>query len=436
VYDIRPSVPDILVGDAHRLRQVLVNLVANAIKFTDRGEVVVTLEAAPERGPNVVHMLVRDTGMGIPRDKQDAVFEAFSQADSSHSRRYGGTGLGLAISSRLVRLMGGEIWVRSEPGRGSEFHVVVHLPAGPPHSLDVPEFLRGVAALIVDDNLTQRKILSGMLGQWGMKPDAAESALRGLSAMEAAAGANAAYRLVLIDGNMPGMDGFELAECIQRNPKLAGATVLMLSTGLRPGDITRCRELGVSAYVIKPIRKGELLKVIVRVLQDKDAFTAPAQEQLLAEAERRTGLRILAAEDNRVNQRLLVRLLEKEGHAVTIVEDGEAAVAISAKQALDLILMDVQMPNLDGLEAARCIRSRELATGKHMPIIALTAHAMKGDRERCLEAGMDAYVAKPVQKQELLHIMYQYIAPALGDPAASPGIRPASASAVFDLATP
>jgi signal transduction histidine kinase/CheY-like chemotaxis protein len=436
VYDIRPSVPDILVGDAHRLRQVLVNLVANAIKFTDRGEVVVTLEAAPERGPNVVHMLVRDTGMGIPRDKQDAVFEAFSQADSSHSRRYGGTGLGLAISSRLVRLMGGEIWVRSEPGRGSEFHVVVHLPAGPPHSLDVPEFLRGVAALIVDDNLTQRKILSGMLGQWGMKPDAAESALRGLSAMEAAAGANAAYRLVLIDGNMPGMDGFELAECIQRNPKLAGATVLMLSTGLRPGDITRCRELGVSAYVIKPIRKGELLKVIVRVLQDKDAFTAPAQEQLLAEAERRTGLRILAAEDNRVNQRLLVRLLEKEGHAVTIVEDGEAAVAISAKQAFDLILMDVQMPNLDGLEAARCIRSRELATGKHMPIIALTAHAMKGDRERCLEAGMDAYVAKPVQKQELLHIMYQYIAPALGDPAASPSIRPASASAVFDLATP
>ena len=188
--------------------------------------------------------------------------------------------------------------------------------------------------------------------------------------------------------------------------------------------------------MIKPIRKGELLKVIVRVLQDKDAFTAPAQEQLLSEAERRTGLRILAAEDNRVNQRLLVRLLEKEGHSVTIVEDGEAAVAISAKQAFDLILMDVQMPNLDGLEAARCIRSRELATGKHMPIIALTAHAMKGDRERCLEAGMDAYVAKPVQKQELLHIMYQYIAPALGDPAASPGIRPASASAVFDLATP
>lgn len=434
VYDIRPSVPDVLVGDAHRLRQILVNLVANAIKFTDRGEVVVTLDAAPQRGPNMIHMLVRDTGIGIPRDKQDVVFEAFSQADSSHSRRYGGTGLGLAITSRLVGLMGGEIWVRSEPGQGSEFHVLVPLPGGSPEGLVVPEFLRGVSALIVDDNLTQRKILSGMLSQWGMKPDAAESALRGLSAMEAAAGANATYRLVLIDGNMPGMDGFELAECIQRNPQLTGATVLMLSTGLRPGDINRCRELGVSAYVIKPIRKGELLNVIVRVLQNKDAFAAPEQEQSLYEGERRSRLQILAAEDNRVNQRLLVRLLEKEGHTVTIVEDGEAAVAITGKQEFDIILMDVQMPNLDGLEATRCIRSRELATGKHVPIIALTAHAMKGDRERCLQAGMDAYVAKPVQKQELLHIMYQYIVPSPGDLPEARGIQYEFDLDVFDLA--
>jgi signal transduction histidine kinase/CheY-like chemotaxis protein len=436
VYDIRPSVPDVMVGDAHRLRQILVNLVANAIKFTDRGEVVVTLEGAPERGPNMIHMLVRDTGMGIPHDKQDAVFEAFSQADSSPNRRFGGTGLGLAISSRLARLMGGEIWVRSEPGQGSEFHVVVPLPAGAPGSLVVPGFLRGVCALIVDDNLTQRKILTGMLTQWGMKPDAAESALLGLSAMEAAAGANAAYRLVLIDGNMPGMDGFELAERIQHNPKLAGATILMLSTGLRPGEINRCRELGVSAYVIKPIRKGELLNVIVRVLRDKDAFAVPEREHSLPPGERPSRLRILAAEDNRVNQRLLVRLLEKEGHAVTIVEDGEAAVVISEKQQFDIILMDVQMPNLDGLEATRCIRRRELTTGKHVPILALTAHAMKGDRERCLDAGMDAYVAKPVQKQELLHIMYQYIAPDAGEPAALPGIRIPPDSAVLDLASP
>ena len=433
VYDIRPSVPDILVGDAHRLRQVLVNLVANAIKFTDRGEVVVTLEAAPERGPDMIHLLVRDTGIGIPSDKQDVVFEAFSQADSSHSRRYGGTGLGLAITARLVRLMGGEVWVRSEPGQGSEFHVLVPLPGGSPDSLVVPEFLRGLSALIVDDNLTQRKILGGMLTQWGMKPDAAESALRGLSAMEAAAGSAAAYRLVLIDGNMPGMDGFELAECIQRNPKLAGATVLMLSTGLRAGDIDRCRQLGVSAYVIKPIRRSELLNVIVRVLQDKDAFSAPEPETSQA-GTKQGRLRILAAEDNRVNQRLLVRLLEKEGHTVTIVEDGEAAVALSGKQDFDIILMDVQMPNLDGLEATRCIRSRELETGRHVPIIALTAHAMKGDRERCLQAGMDAYVAKPVQKQELLHIMYQYTARSETSLPVAPETRTDCALPVFDVA--
>ena len=437
VYDIRPSVPEVLVGDAHRLRQVLVNLVANAIKFTDRGEVVVLLDNAAERGPDRIHIVVRDTGIGIPFDKQSIIFEAFSQADSSHTRRYGGTGLGLAITSRLVRLMGGEIWVVSEPGLGSEFHVVVPLKAGPPECLTVPAFLQGVTTLIVDDNLTQRKILTGMLTRWGMKPDSVESALRGLSAMETAASANTPYRLVLIDGSMPGMDGFQLAECIKQNPRLAGATVLMLSAGLRPGDITRCRELGVSAYVIKPIRRGELLNVITRVLQEKDTFTAPEQEKMLAEGERRSGLRILAAEDNRVNQRLLVRLLEKEGHTVTVVGDGEAAVAISEEEEFDVILMDVQMPNLDGLEATRSIRARERESGRHVPIIALTAHALKGDRERCLEAGMDAYVAKPVQKQELLHIVYQYSTPAIANRPADPAAvaRPAPDSAVFDMAT-
>ena len=407
VYDIRPSVPDILVGDAHRFRQILLNLVANAIKFTDQGEVVVTLDSAPERGPNMVHMVVRDTGIGIPPEKQAVIFEAFSQADSSHSRRYGGTGLGLAITSRLVRLMGGEIYVHSEPGQGSEFHVVLPLPAGGSSSMAIPECLKGISALIVDDNLTQRKILTATLTRWRMQPDSVESAMRALSAMEAAAGCSTPYRLVLIDGNMPGMDGFQLAECIKRNPKLAGATILMLSPGLRPDDISRCRQLGVSAYIIKPIRRLELLNVIVRVLKDKDTFTAPAQEPEVWEKERHSRLNILAAEDNRVNQRLLARLLEKEGHKVTVVKDGEAAVAASEETDFDVILMDVQMPVMDGLDATRCIRNRERTTGKHVPIIALTAHAMKGDREGCLEAGMDAYVAKPVQKQELLHIIYQ-----------------------------
>ena len=408
VYDIAPSVPDILIGDAHRLRQVLLNLLANAIKFTDSGEVVVTLDSAPSRGPNMIDLLVRDTGIGIARDKRQMIFEAFSQADSSHSRRYGGTGLGLAITSRLVRLMGGEITVESEPGLGSQFHVIVPLPPGPAHSAEIPACLKGVTALIVDDNLTQRKILTGMLSQWGMKPDSVENGLRALSAMEAAASANAGYRLVLIDATMPEMDGFQLAECVRRNPKLAGATILMLSAGLRSDDISRCRDLGVSAYVIKPIRRLELMNVIVRVLKNKESFTAPAQELELWEKERHGRLHILAAEDNRVNQRLLVRLLEKEGHNVTLVEDGEAAVAASDETDFDVILMDVQMPVMDGLEATRVIRRREQQTGKHVPIVALTAHAMKGDRERCLEAGMDAYVAKPVQKQELLHMIYQH----------------------------
>ncbi len=429
VYDIRPSVPEILVGDAHRLRQILLNLVANAIKFTERGEVLVTFDSAPERGPNMVHIMVRDTGIGIPREKQELIFEAFSQADASHSRRYGGTGLGLAITSRLVRLMGGEIWVASEPDQGSEFHVILPLPAGTPQSLAIPECLKGITTLIVDDNLTQRKILTAMMSQWGMKAESVETAMQGLSAMETAVSGNSPYRLVLIDGNMPEIDGFQLAECIKRNPKLSGATILMLSPGLHSDDITRCKQLGVSAYLIKPIRRLELLKVVVRVLNDKGIFAAPAQEPGPWERERHNRLRILAAEDKRVNQRVLARMLEKEGHRVTLVEDGEAAISTSEDADFDVILMDVQMPVMDGLEATRCIRKRELETGKHVPIIALTAHAMKGDRERCLEAGMDAYVAKPVQKQELLHIIYQYSTPPVCD-----GLRAAGTGLIADTA--
>jgi len=434
VYDIRPTVPDVLVGDAHRLRQILLNLVANAIKFTDQGEVVVTLDSAPERGANMIHMVVRDTGIGIAHEQQNVIFEAFSQADSSHRRRYGGTGLGLAITSRLVRLMGGEISVNSEPGQGSEFHVVAPLPAGACNNLAIPECLKGVSTLIVDDNLTQRKILTAMLTRWGMKPDSVESAPRALSAMEAAAGCKTPYQLILIDATMPAMDGFQLADCIRQNPKLTGATILMLSAGLHSDDISRCRQLGVSAYIIKPIRRLELLNVIVRVLKDKNSFTAPAQETALWEKQQHSRLQILAAEDNRVNQRLLARLLEKEGHQVTLVEDGEAAVAASAETDFDLILMDVQMPAMDGLDATRYIRGREQGTGKHVPIIALTAHAMKGDRERCLEAGMDAYVAKPVQKQELLQIIYQNSAHAAAAGVISSGPALATDPGVLDLA--
>ncbi len=433
VYDIRPSVPEILTGDAQRLRQILLNLLANAIKFTDRGEVVLTVDTVPERGPDMIRLVVRDTGIGVPRDKQQMIFEAFSQADPSINRRYGGTGLGLAITSRLVRLMGGEIHVASGQGCGSEFHVLLPLAAGTPPRLVVPECLAGVTALIVDDNLTQRKVLTAMLSRWGMQPDSVESAMRALSALEAAADSHDPYRLVLIDGTMPEMDGFELAERIRANPRLAGATILMLSAALRPADIARCRELGVSAHVIKPIRSQDLLNAVTRAVQEKTgASPANFQTEPWEQLHRRS-LRILAAEDNRVNQHVLLRMLEKAGHKVSVVQDGEVAVARSQKEAFDVILMDVQMPVLDGLDATRAIREAERATGHHLPIIALTAHAMKGDRERCLAAGMDGYLAKPVQKQELLRALEQFTSTGPSAPTPPPAEPARLTGEVFNL---
>jgi signal transduction histidine kinase/DNA-binding response OmpR family regulator/HPt (histidine-containing phosphotransfer) domain-containing protein len=410
-YDVFPSVPEVVVGDGHRLRQVLVNLVANAIKFTERGEVVVSVDSAADRGNNMIHLVVRDTGIGIPREKFSTIFEAFGQADSSQTRRYGGTGLGLTISTRLISLMGGKMWVASELGNGSEFHMLVPLPPGTQPASEPPASLQGVTCLIVDDNLTNRKILYAITTQWNMKSDAVESAVRALSALEAAASCNNAYKLVLIDGHMPDMDGFQLAERIRQSPKLAGAIVLMLTSGGQPGDIDRCRELGISAYLIKPIRRSELLDVVLRVLNTapKEVIT-DRNEPLLQSASARK-LRFLAAEDNYVNQRLIARLLESAGHAVTVVGDGLAAVNASQKDRYDAILMDVQMPIMDGHEATRKIRHLEQTTGAHVPIIAMTAHAMKGDREKCLEAGMDDYISKPLHKQELLQAIYEQTAP-------------------------
>jgi two-component system, sensor histidine kinase and response regulator len=388
-YDIFPSVPEAVVGDGHRLRQVLVNLVSNAIKFTERGEVVMTVDSAPEHGPNMIHIVVRDTGIGIPHEKFHTIFEAFGQADNSQTRRYGGTGLGLTISMRLISLMGGQMWVESKLGRGSEFHVFVPLPAGTQPVASPPASLKGITCLIVDDNLTNRKILHAITTQWGMKSDAIESAILALSALEAAASGNASYKLVLIDSHMPEMDGFQLAEHIQRNPKLAGAIVLMLTSGGQPGDIDRCRELGISAYLIKPIRRSELLDVVLRVLNASPKEIITDREMPLPPKAPARKLNFLAAEDNFVNQRLIVRLIESAGHSVTVVGDGQAAVKASQQASFDAILMDVQMPIMDGHEATRQIRQWEQATGSHVPIIAMTAHALKGDREKCLEAGMD-----------------------------------------------
>ncbi len=308
---------------------------------------------------------------------------------------------------RLVSLMGGQMWVASELGNGSEFHMLVPLPPGTQPATAAPACLKGVTCLIVDDNLTNRKILHAITTQWNMKSDAVESAVLALSALEAAASGSDAYKLVLIDGHMPQMDGFQLAERIRQNPKLTRAIVLMLTSGGQPGDLERCRELGIFAYLIKPIRRSELLDVVLRVLNTvpKEVIT-DLGESLLPNATP-PKLHLLAAEDNFVNQHLISRLLESAGHSVTVVGDGLAALNASQQNGYDAILMDVQMPIMDGHEATRQIRRWEQTTGTHVPIVAMTAHAMKGDREKCLEAGMDGYISKPLHKQELLQSIYE-----------------------------
>jgi CheY-like chemotaxis protein/HPt (histidine-containing phosphotransfer) domain-containing protein len=405
VCHVLADVPDRLAGDSVRLRQVLVNLVSNAIKFTDEGEVVirVTLESQTSEGV-VLHFAVRDTGIGIPREKQALLFKAFSQVDGSAARKYGGTGLGLAISARLVQMMGGRIWVQSEPSEGSTFHFTAVLQPAQSPTIETPGMelgaLRGVRALIVDDNATNRRILLERLTGWEMAAVAVESGRKALAAMEDACRRGEPFSIVLLDGMMPGMDGFALAEEIQRHPDLAGATLMMLSSGDRREDASRCKELGVAAYLVKPIRQAELLRALSASVGAAMRVTRPDRtRQGRAASSRR--LRLLLAEDNLVNQRLAVGLLQKQGHEVTVVDDGRKAIAALRERPFDAVLMDVQMPGMDGLAATAAIREEERASGRHIPIIAMTAHAMTGDRQRCLDAGMDGYISKPIRADEL-----------------------------------
>ncbi len=410
VCHVQPDVPDALVGDPGRLRQIVVNLIGNAIKFTQQGEVVMEVGAESQTGDCIdLHFAVTDTGMGIPVDKQRTIFDPFTQVDGSMTRKFGGTGLGLTISSRLVEGMGGRIWVESEPGKGSTFHFTARLGLQKTTALRPrpaePANLRDLPVLVVDDNATNRRILEGMLKSWCMRPTAVEGGHDALAVLEQARKAGKTFPLILLDAQMPGMDGFGLTERMKQIPELAGATIMMLtSAGLR-GDAARCRELGIAAYLTKPIKQSELLDAILLALgtlPPEAGRTPLVTRHALRESRQR--LRILLAEDNAVNQTLVVRLLEKWGHAVTVAGDGRAALAAVEKAGFggfDLVLMDVQMPELDGLEATTAIRAKEKASGGHLPIIAMTAHTMKGDRERCLAAGMDGYISKPVQAQEL-----------------------------------
>ncbi len=410
---IAPAVPDMVNGDPGRLRQVLVNLVGNAIKFTQKGEVIVHVgkEDKSLEGPScLLHFEVRDTGIGIPPEKLRLIFEPFAQADSSTTRRFGGTGLGLTISAQLVELMGGHIGVKSVVGQGSTFYFTANFGLAKPSATapsGQPVLLRGLRVLVVDDNATNRRILEEVLGGWQMRPSLFSTAASALAELERAAAEGEPYSLVLLDAHMPEMDGFMLAEAIQRRPALAGATLVMLTSAGLQGDVSRSRELGISASLTKPIKQSDLLATILTALdRTRPPGPAPAEAPL---ALSQRPLRILLAEDNVVNQKLAVRLLGKQGHSVTVARTGREAVRALERASFDVVLMDVQMPDLDGLEATTAIRAREAQTGGHVPIVAMTAHAMKGDREQCLKAGMDRYIAKPIHPTELFAVLTELV---------------------------
>ncbi|HKV40355.1 MAG TPA: response regulator, partial [Blastocatellia bacterium] len=409
---VEPGVPECLVGDPGRLRQVIVNLVGNAIKFTEQGEVIVHIKTESlTQHEACLRIAVTDTGIGIPKAKQQAIFDAFTQADGSTTRKYGGTGLGLSISNRLAAMMGGKMEVESEVGKGSTFYFSARFSLdGATVARRVPSdtsSLHNMAVLVVDDNATNRLILEEMLQGWGMRPVAVADGPAALAALQSGKINGEGFRLVLVDGHMPHMDGFMLAERIKNTPALSGAVIMMLTSGGQPGEAARCRELGVAAYLTKPVKQSELLEAVLNLVGGPRRIAMPAKVTQHVPSPDQQPLRILLAEDNVINQRLAIRLLAKHRHEVVVAETGRETLSLLTGQdslqerPFDLVLMDVQMPEMDGFEATLAIRAEEELTGRHMPIVAMTAHAMVGDRERCLAAGMDGYISKPISAKEL-----------------------------------
>jgi two-component system sensor histidine kinase/response regulator len=404
--EIAPDVPEVVTGDPGRMRQIIFNLVGNAIKFTHHGEVMLKVEIeSQDHDAAVLRFTVADTGIGIPAEKQLSIFSPFTQADSSTTRKYGGTGLGLTISARFISMMGGKIWLESAIGKGTQFHFTARLKVrgkGVESQVLVPlESLHGLRILVVDDNQTNRRILKGILTSWGARTACIESGEQALLELVSASTTGEPYQLVLTDMHMPGMDGFGLVEQIRRTPALLTATVIMLTSAGHRGDMARCHELGIRSYLYKPVRKQELLAALLTAL-GRDQTASPSS--VLPQTEQRAqprALRVLLAEDNRINQIVATRSLEKMGHSVVVAGNGNEALSLLTAQPFDLILMDIQMPEMDGLTATARIRESERPTLLHIPIIAMTAHAMKGDRERCIDAGMDGYVSKPISAPEL-----------------------------------
>jgi two-component system, sensor histidine kinase and response regulator len=416
--EVSPEVAETVVGDPGRLRQILINLIGNALKFTMEGEVSLKVQSdVIEEEAATLHFIVSDTGVGIAPDKLSAIFGSFSQADTSTTREYGGTGLGLTISKHLVEMMGGRIWVESEPGVGSRFHFTVRLENAVAQDIvaesTAPAVLRGVKVLIVDDNRTNRRILEGLVKRWGMNPSVVSDGEKALVELSAARLANEPYALILTDMHMPKMDGFGLVEEIKERPDLSTATIMMLTSGGQRGDAARCGELGIAAYLIKPVRQSELREAIARVLNAKEhagAIPMITQYSMQKGGSSTAALHILLAEDNLVNQKLAVRLLEKRGHHVTVASTGRQALLALERASYDLVLMDVQMPEMDGIEATIILREKEKLSGQRQAVVAMTALVMKGDRERCMAAGMDGYLTKPIRPQELDDVLDTYVA--------------------------
>jgi two-component system, sensor histidine kinase and response regulator len=410
----QPDVPDALIGDPGRVRQVLLNLVGNAIKFTDEGEVVVRVEAAGETTPEGeigLRFAVRDTGIGIPPDKQGTIFRAFEQEDSSTTRKYGGTGLGLTITARLVALMGGQISVDSAPGRGSTFVFTARFGLQPqpaePMAAQAPVLLRNLPVLIVDDNATNRHILNEWLHDWQIEAEAVGDAAAAMDALWHRRANSRPYALVLLDARMPDRDGLTLAAMIRERSELTATRLILLTSGDRPGDPARIRELHIDAHLLKPVQQEELLETIYRVMNRPASSeqilirSSPASEHSTAPASVATGLQILVAEDNEFSARLMQQLLSRRGHHVRLTNNGRETLALVEKGGFDLLLLDIHMPALDGFGTIEAIRKRERSAGGHLPVIALTARSRKEDRQRCLAAGMDDFLTKPVSSDAL-----------------------------------
>jgi two-component system, sensor histidine kinase and response regulator len=421
--DIDADVPEFFCGDPTRLRQILLNLIGNAVKFTAEGEIALKLKLDAQSGSDsTLQFAVCDTGIGIPLEKQKTIFDAFMQADTSTTRNYGGTGLGLTITSRLVKMMGGQIWVESQPGVGSTFYFTVRMSIEDEAGLSAKapvstEVLRGTRVLVVEDNHTNRRILEGLLTRWGMRSTLVEAGLRGLAELAAAYEAGDPYALIVTDMHMPQMDGFGFIERVRKGFVTPSCPVIILSSAAQHGDAARCQELQVESRLNKPARQSDLYEAIVRSLGALGAggecqSDAPSLPVVTTPASR---LRVLLAEDNHVNQRLGIRLLENRGHQVTLASNGREAVEALKEASYDLVLMDVQMPEMDGIEATLAIRAYEAAIGGRQHIVALTAHAMKGDEKRCYEAGMDGYLSKPIRPAELDELLTKLVKQGAGN---------------------